>query len=403
MEQSMLVTMRDEILGPELYAALYKGPPEDGLIFPNGSRIAFRGLDQPRRIQGMRYGFAGCDQAEELAEEQFTILDAGCTQVGMPWTQTFLAFNPDGPSHWAYLRYRPDDGDGPRYWADGAHFADVVHVKHDDGLHILTPQQLAKLDRMTGVAAQRLRFGKWVHFEGLVFDSFDPSFHVKHAPAEWTQWDGLPPPTWPRYRGIDFGFVHPWACVWIAQAPAGSLGVYRYALRTKLTPGDQIGMILEAEQDELRRLRHAADPDWARANEVYLSSLNLVGSWSDHDASLRAEYASRGVWTQLAKKDDGGIETLRELLDPRYVDAAGYPQLWIMEGAQMGGPDPLLVEAKKPASLQEEFARYRWETRKMAGGDRRTKDKPEKIDDDAIDALRYLCDSMARSGSIGIY
>ncbi len=402
MEQTMLVTMRDEILGPELHAALYN-TKDDGLVFPNRSVILYRGLDKPERIQGMRYGLAGCDQAEQLSEDQFTILDAGCTQVGMPWTQTMLAFNPDSPGHWAYLRYRPDEGDGPRYWEDGKHFADVVHVKVNDGLEILSPQQRDKLDRMTGTWAQRLRWGKWIGFEGQVLDNFDPAIHVRPAPDSWAEWDGLPPPSWTRYRGVDFGFVHPWACVWLVRAPGGNLMVYRYAMRVGLTIEDQCTIIKAAEADELARLRRCASAEYARENASTLDRLNLARSFSDHEAGHRAQYQANGVWTELAKKDVlAGIETLRDLFDPRDVDAEGYPRLCIIRGALMERDRKLEAE-KRPTSLEEEISRWNWRTAKTAGGARVTKDQPVDIGEDAIAALRYVCHSLEMQGSIGIY
>lgn len=421
MEQTMLVTLRDEILGPDLFAAMYKGPPEDGLIFPNGSRISFRGLDQPRRIQGMRYGFAGCDQAEELAEEQATILDAGCTQVGMPWTQTFYAFNPEGPGHWAYQRFLPDVGDGPRWRSpDGGYgaepregwerFAEVIHVKPEDGLAMLTARQRSKLDNITpGTWRERLRFGKWVAFEGLVFDNWDPAVHIVAAPDSWAAWDGLPPPSWKRYRGIDFGYVHPYACVWLAESPEGVRYLYRQDLRTGLTIDEQVGRIVRAEADELARLNAAADRMDANgakgkareSNSDTLAELYIAASYSDHEAGHRAMYAAKGIRTSPANKEvRPGIETLRMALQPRLE--GGGPGFCVVRGSLVER-DRTLSDGKRPTCFEEEASRWAWKTAKTAAGARASKDMPIDIGEDALKATIYVLHSIETRSHVQVW
>lgn len=402
MEATTLVTLRREIIGHERWAAWWR-ESKSALFLPNGSEIHVFGLDKPGRALGARYGFMFVDQAEQLSQEQFEIANSCCMQIGMPWSQFFGAYNPESPEHWAYLRYLPDDGDGLRFREDGSCFAEVIHTQPNDFMNHLTSEGRARLDGMSGTYGQRLRWGKWVGFEGQVLDNFDPAIHVRDAPAVFAEWGGLPPPSWPRYRGIDFGFVHPWASVWLVQAPGGNLMVYRYALQTGLTIDEQTAIINGAEADELAKLRASASADYARENASTLSSLNLAGSWSDHEAGHRQQYDANGVWTQLAKKDVfSGVETLRNLLDPRHLDADGFPRLTIIKGALMER-DRKLEQAKRPSSLEQEIARWNWRTAKTAGGARLTKDQPVDVGEDAIAALRYVCHSLETQGSIGVY
>ena len=402
MEATTLVTLRSEIIGHERWAAWWR-EGKSALFLPNGSEIHVFGLDKPGRALGARYGFMFVDQAEQLSEEQFQIANSCCMQIGMPWSQFFGAYNPESPEHWAYQRYTPDEGDGLRYRENGTCFAEVVHTQPDDFMGHLTTEGRERLDGMTGVWGQRLRWGKWVGFEGLVFDNYDPVLHVRDAPQAFAEWDGLPPPSWPRYRGIDFGFVHPWSCLWLTKAPGGNLMVYRYALRAGLTIEDQTSIIKRAEADEIARLRRCASLDAARDNAATLARLNLAGSFSDHEAGHRAQYDANGVWTQLAKKDVvSGIETVRNLFDPRVVDAEGCPRLSIIKGALMER-DRKLEAAKRPSSLEQEIARWQWRTAKTAGGARLTKDQPVDVGEDAIAALRYVCHSLETQGSIGIF
>jgi hypothetical protein len=352
----------------------------------------------------MRYGLAGCDQAEQLDEAQFSILDAGCTQVGMPWTQTFCAFNPEHPGHWAYLRYQPDLGDGPREM-DGKHFADVIHVKLNDGLDILTEQQRDKLDRMTGVLAQRLRFGRWVGFEGVVLDNWDPTVHIVDRPASWAKWNGYPPPSWPRYRGIDFGYVHPYACVWISESPEGYRYLYRQDLRQGLTIDQQVARILQFEGEELMALNIAANKmdangsaGRARAeNRDALEALNIAGSFSDHEAGHRAMFAAKGVSTMPANKEvQAGIETLRMALQP---DREGTPAFMVVRGS-LKETDRTLEAGKRPTSFESEAARWVWKTAKTSAGARTTKDMPVDVGEDAIKATIYALHTLATAPTV---
>lgn len=410
MEATTLVTLRQEVIGYERWAAWWK-ESKSALYLPNGSEIHVFGLDKPGRALGARYGFMFVDQAEQLSEDQFEIANSCCMQVGMPWSQFFGAYNPEGPSHWAYLRYLPDDGDGLRFRENGTCFAEVVHTQPDDFMDRLTQAGRDRLDGMTGTLGLRLRWGKWVGFEGLVFDNFDPAFHVREAPASWAPWSAfsdrpIPPPSWPRYRGIDFGYVHPWACVWLTRAPGGNLLVYRYAMRQGLTIDDQCAIINRAEADELAALQRAAreqDEDTMRDHYAYLERLNLADSFSDHEAGHRALYDKLGVWTHNAKKDvRAGIETVRTLFDPRDVDPEGFPRLSIVKGSLMER-DRKLESEKRPSSLEAELSRWVWRTAKSASGARATKDMPVEEGEDATKALIYACHSLEVRGSVGAW
>ncbi|MEO6434917.1 MAG: phage terminase large subunit [Tepidisphaeraceae bacterium] len=402
MEETIIQTMRTEILGIDLHDAMYSGK-NDALTFPNGSTIMYRGLDQPRRIQGMRYGLAGVDQTEEISEEQYEILNAGCTQVGMPWSQTMSAWNPEGPGHWGYLRFRPDDGDGPRLDDKGEHFADVFHARPEDTAQFLSARDVSRLDRMTGLHRDRLRLGKWVAFTGRVIEMWDPGVHVVDAPAAWAAWGGYPPPSWPRYRGIDFGYVHPYACVWIAESPLGYRYLYRHDLRARLTIDEQCERIKRAERVEIETLRACSkeqSEDTMRAEIPWLDQLNVSDCFSDHEAGHRAQYDALGVQTRLARKEvRAGIETMRSLLDP---SQPGGPRFYAVRNSLMER-DTWLANAKHPTSFEEQIARWTWKTAKSAGGAKVTKDMPVDEKEDAIMAATYVLHTLETQGAIGVW
>ena len=65
--------------------------------------------------------------------------------------------------------------------------------------------------KFKGRYKDRYVLGKWVGFEGLVYDHVDiqdiviDSFDI--------------PPHWKRYRAIDFGYTNPFVCQWWALCP----------------------------------------------------------------------------------------------------------------------------------------------------------------------------------------
>jgi len=317
----------------------------------------------------------------------------------MPWHQLLLAFNPEGPNHWAFRRYQPDMGDGPRLDRNGVEFAEVIHVTPDDLVQYLSAQSLQRFDRMEGALRDRLRLGLWVAFEGAVFASWHPSTHVVEAPAEWARWGGYPPPDWERFRGIDLGYEpDPFACVWLAVGPDGRQYVYRQLGGLKVTVDRWAERIVEAEGRELAALReHAAElPESERkAFGPYLEALNLTGSWSDHARGERAMLDERGVWTQPADKDvTAGIQTLLELLDPR----DGGPRLVVVRGC--AERDAEMVERQRPASVEEEVPLARWQPESASGMKRQL---PVDRDNHWLDALRYAAHSRANQAGVGVF
>lgn len=391
MEATTLVTLRDEVVPREFWNAFWSAS-KSCLELPNRSAIQVFGLDDPGRALGARYGFVGVDQAEQLDENQFEIINSCVMQVGMPFQQTFLAFNPEHPEHWAYHRYKPDNGDGARYDARGQHFADVVHVSHDDLIGYLSDTARQRFDRMDGTLAQRLRHGLWVAHSGSVYEHWAPAVHIVPAPESWAAWGGYPPPDWARGRAIDFGYEHPWVCLWFATSPEGRDYLYRQEYATRLTIGEQCARIRADEAAELAALRAACPAERAQALAPYLDELNLETSYSDHESGHRAQYDAEGVWTQPADKDIlAGIESVREALDPRF----GPPSLVVVAGS-LAERDARLAEDRKAATcLEEELPRYRWRRLKTVTDASKGTELPVDRDNHALDALRYHIHSRA--------
>jgi len=354
-------------------------------------------------VLGSRYALAVIDQAEQITFRQFEIVNSCVMQVGMPWHQTMLLFNPEDPAHWAYRRYKPDDGDGTRVDANGKTFARVVHVQPMDLIDFLSETSRERFDRMSGVWRERLRLGKWVAFEGSVYDCWDVSYVVE-PPAEWAIWGGegihelgwtFPPPDWPRFRGIDFGYEpDPYTCQWWAESPQGERFLYRQTYHTRKTIDAQAAEINRLEQEELEALRESAKERHLTGYASSLLQLNIEASYADHHRGERASLDEKGVWSTPADKDIlAGIESVRDLM------AAG--KILIVKNRLLER-DPRLSEQMKPTSLEDEIAGYRWRTGSDKSEVGRAKTLPVDRDNHGLDAMRYVHHSLAGAPKVRV-
>lgn len=407
MESTTLLTLRNEIVDPATWAACWR----DGksvLTLPNKSEIHAFGLDKPGRALGARYGLAVIDQAEQISLAQFEVINSCVMQLGMPFCQTMLLFNPEDPGHWAYRRYQPDDGDGVRVDKHGKVFARVVHVQPSDLIDLLSDTSRERFDRMAGVWRDRLRLGKWVAFEGAVFDGWDPAVHMVEPPCEWAMWGGsglhgldwtFPPPDWTRYRGIDFGYEpDPYTCQWWAESPQGVRYMYRQTYHTRKTIEAQADEINALEREELETLKAAVVKHEIKGFDPYLDGLNIAASLSDHHRGERAMLEDRGVWSLPADKDIlAGIETVRDLM----TIGEGGPRLCIVR-SRLHERDPRLADQMRPTSVEEEIASYRWRTVSEGSQVGRAKTLPVDKDNHGIDAMRYVHHSLAGMGGVRV-
>lgn len=311
--------------------------------YPNGSQIVVGGLDKPGKVMSTEYDAIYVCEAIELAEEAWEALTTRLRNYVLPYQQLLADTNPDRPTHW--LKKRADTGrvlmlesrhdDNPRLW-DGKDWT-------AEGC-----DYIAKLDALTGPRKQRLRYGRWVQAEGVVYDGWDAAIHIVDRFAV--------PPNWPRFLSVDFGFTNPFVCQWWGMDPDGRLYLYREIYHTRRLVEDHARRILELS---------CGEP----------APLAIV---CDHDAEGRATLErDPGMATTPAVKGAGqktpGIESVARRLR-RAAD--GYPRLFILRDS-LDERDPELVAAKKPGCTAEEFDSYVWDTR----GNRARGEVPVKVDD----------------------
>lgn len=359
--ESALVTFENNVL-PARHPAL-AGPQRrmrQAYNYPNGSVIIVGGLDKPGKIMSTEYDAVFCQEAIELSEDAWESLTTRLRNGKARYQQLLADTNPDKPTHW--LKRRCDAGrtkmlesrheDNPRLWDRQAKAWTEEGQKYVFGV----------LDNLTGPRKQRLRFGRWVQAEGVVYEGWDAAIHlIDRFPIPWE---------WKRYISVDFGFTHPFVAQFWTEDNDGRLYLYREIYRTKRLVEDHAKDMLDI------MARDTSAPDGVKLRPQFIVC--------DHDAEDRATLAKHlGMQTVPAKKEvSAGIQAVASRLR---VQGDGKPRLFMMRDS-VHHRDPLLIEAKKPDSTASEWDGYVWNT----DGGRRKGEEPVKDGDHGMDSCRYM-------------
>lgn len=365
--ESGLVTFEDKVL-PQGHAAL-AGPQRrmrQAYHYPNGSEAIVAGMDNATKIMSTEFDMIYVQEAIELTEDDWEKLTTRLRNGVMPFQQIFGDTNPDKPQHW--LKLRANRG-----------LTRMLESRHEDNPTLYDAKReewtpggvlyVGKLERLTGARYHRLRHGKWVGAEGLVYEDWDRAVHlIDRNDPRYGLAKGIPP-EWRRFRVIDFGFTNPFVCLWLAMDPDGRLFLYRELYHTQRIVKVHAAQILRLSQGE-----------------------RIEATICDHDAEDRATLQAEGIENQAAHKAiTPGIQAVQERLK---IAGDGKPRLFVLRDSLVER-DESLEEAKKPYSTEQEFDGYQW-PKGMDG--KALKEVPVDLDNHGMDALRY---GVAYADSLG--
>lgn len=210
------------------------------------------------------------------------------------------------------------------------------------------PEYEDRLMQRDAEIARALRKGDWSVFAGQVFPSWTKErVACKPFPI---------PEHWPRWRALDYGFVHPWVAGWATVNPATKrLYVYRAVSKSELTDTQQAALMnVMTPPDEKITVTYASPDMWARKTKGAKVFTSVD------------EYKAEGVL--LTRADNDRLGGKRKI-------------------------DRLLFDAMDGLPMIQVFEDY-YDVFKCMTTLVRDKDNPEdvlKVDgDDPYDMLRYL-------------
>ena len=177
-----------------------------------GGVIYYFGLGDAEDYQKIgSLNLSGCavDEAVELSEPDWTMLRGRIRLQlkGLPM-QLYGACNPGAPSHHLAKRFGLAGGHQP------AGNCMAIQTRSPDNF-FLPKQYVEDLMSLEGVAFERYVEGKWRGGEGLVYDRFDRSVHVRERDEQWRR----------IVVGQDEGYTNPAALVAIGEDGDGRLHI----------------------------------------------------------------------------------------------------------------------------------------------------------------------------------
>ena len=316
--------------------------------YPNGGKIVCKAWAQGQ--PGMQGDSIRLLWSDEEPDDQFAWNEALVRLVD----QNGRAITTMTPLHgmtWVHKRYVESPQDNVvNQWLHG-----------EDNPHVPPEVLREMLSGFSEEEAARAR-GEFTTFEGRIYSTFTRQMHV--VP------DKPIPPGWTRYRSIDFGTRNPFCCIWGAVDPDDRLHIYRIHY--------QAGWLLSAHAARIHEL--SGNPAAAKAIREGMKPSTVAGEVfaatiaDPEDAGARKSLAEElGIPTTAAIKDVlDGIRVVQERLRPQ---ADGRPSLFVHASCV-----PLIGEMES----------YSW-------ADNAKKDEPRKVNDHAMDTLRYMCMAIKRN------
>lgn len=309
------------------------------------------------KIKGLTLAGAYCDEITTYPETFFQMLGTRLSVEGAQW---FGTTNPEGPNHWLKKNYLDRaklhlrmDGTVATSAAPEAQDLHRFSFNLDDNPYLPAAYVASLKVEYQGLFYRRYILGDWCLAEGVVYDMFDEARHVVDIVPTVRRWMCV---------GIDYGTVNPFAALLLGQGDDNRLYVaseYRHdskAARRQLTDAQYSTGV----QDWLANYKHAGGqgvaPEWLFVDPSAASFMTQL--WSD------------GVQGVARANNDvkDGIRSVSVAL----------------------GSDLVSVH-RSCAGLLSELPAYAWDDKASKNGE----DKPLKVNDHSVDALRYGLHSTA--------
>jgi len=196
------------------------------LKLQNGSIIAFRALDRPadvKKLKNIEIGWFWVDQAEEVDESIWQMLEGRLSQKGMP-NAGIATGNPEG-KNWVYYKFFANPLNVRKGVFKGVEREYGLYTGQSEDYLGLWPAPFLNEPNLPPGYYDRLIasnpkpwvdkyvFGKWSGYEGLVYSAFRQDNIVE----EGDYFD--PPEHWALIEAMDYGMANPTVWLWLWHDP----------------------------------------------------------------------------------------------------------------------------------------------------------------------------------------
>ena len=243
----------------------------------------------------------------------FAVLPSNPGNIGHQWYSQVFDVDGKAGAHGSVKQVQNPNGKHANIYFIPAYLEDnAIGVSAD-------PEYESRLMERDPEIARALRFGDWSMFAGQAFPSWTKE-RVACKPFEI-------PDHWPKWRGLDYGFVHPWVAGWATINPATKrLYVYRAVAKSELTDTQQAALMTAmTDQSERITVTYASPDMWARktqGNKVFSSvdeykAEGVILTRADNDRLNGKRKIDRLLFDALA--DDGkSFRPMIQVFEPYY-------------------------------------------------------------------------------------
>lgn len=334
-ERNILNPLADDgLMGPLATATVHTRGATTATIL--GREVHLIGASDARaegRLRGLTACLAMVDEATLVPEEFWTQLLA---RLSVPGARLLATTNPGSPRHWLKVKYLDRSGElSLRSW----------HFTLEDNPALDAEYVSALKAESTGLFYARNIDGRWVAAEGAVYSMWDEGKHVTDAIPDLLAMLGV---------GIDYGTTNATSAV--------ALG---------LTRDHRLVAVSEWRHDPSVTGRRLTDAEQSAGIRAWIETLPMQPQWVIVDpaaASFKVQLWQDGVLNVMDADNSvvPGIQTVAGLL---------------------GHGD--LVVHRSCAGVLDEVGGYCWDPKATEKGE----DRPLKIADHSLDALRYVVHS----------
>jgi PBSX family phage terminase large subunit len=310
--------------------------------------IGAHDIKAEKRLRGLTCAGAYVDEATLVGEEFWTQLLGRMSRRG---AMLFATTNPDNPAHYLrknFLLRQGQPGIDVASW----------HFTLDDNPSLTDTYRNSIKAEFVGLFYRRFVLGHWVAAEGAIYDMFDERRHV--IPDEKI------PPIQRWFTGIDYGTTNPFVGL--------LLGI-----------GVDNRLYVTSEYSYDSRQKHQSKTDQMYAEDVAAWLQDAPHPGTDiGDGEPR-----RGVFPEYVCVDPSAASFITTLMaDSVYTPTPARNNVHngIRTVATLLGRQKLRI-ARSCTRLIAEMPGYSWDDEKALKG----LDEPIKVDDHALDALRYAC------------
>ncbi len=217
------------------------------------SRAFVRTTEHPEHLPGSGLAWFWMDEVHDSPLKSWLALQPALRQPGYPHT-AWITSTPAGRRHWAVKIFDPAnyvymEGEEPLEHVLGTYKSYTVStLENPFGGRETYEQMVGNYGGPNTLMAREQLFGEDVLMEGLVFTTWNPTYHAKSAEL-WpiTKQQRLPKLV---IAGMDFGFEDPFAIVVVGyDSETGSQYVLEEFSKNKMSEDDMV-MVAKTMQDK---------------------------------------------------------------------------------------------------------------------------------------------------------